>query len=64
MYPALYTVKIYDPLEGKTKTIKGITFADSFTTAMKNIEGWYDETLIFVEIELREESSVWELEEE
>lgn len=62
MYPALYTAKVYDNIERKTEIVKGITFADTFTTAMENIEGYYGDTLISVELELEEESSIWELE--
>ena len=59
-YPVLYTAEIWDIITHEMKTVKGITFADTFTTAMERIEDYYGEVLNSVTIELQEESTVWE----
>lgn len=64
MYPVLYTAEIWNEIDHEMETVKGITFADSFTEAAERIEGYYGETLNSVTIELQEEQSVWEFTED
>ena len=62
MYPVLYTAEIWDDITHKMETVKGITFADNFTEAAERIECYYGEMLNSLTIELKEEQTVWELE--
>ena len=62
IFPALYTAEVYDSVHGRMEKIKGITFAEDFSEAMKNIEGYYGEELNSIFLELQEEQSIWELE--
>lgn len=61
MYPALYTAEIWDDIDHKMRTVKGITFANNFTEAAERIEDYYGLELNSVTIELQEEQTVWEL---
>lgn len=61
MYPVLYTAEIWDDIDHKMRTVKGITFANNFTEAAERIEDYYGLELNSVTIELQEEQTVWEL---
>lgn len=65
MYPAKYTVEIWIPGEATNPVrASGITFGDTFTEVMSNIESYYGDELLTVYIELQEEGTVYELEAE
>ena len=64
MYPFEYEVQVYDEFSEKVnkyETIHGITFADTYTEAMKNIESYYGDTIIDIKLYMNEEQSVYEL---
>lgn len=64
VYPTKYTIKIYDEIDGFTKTVSGVTFSDTYTEAMSNIEDYYGDTIVCIEyMEALEEGLVYEFSE-
>ena len=63
MYPFVYKATIADEYaEGCEGTVKGVTFGDSYVAAMNNIESYYGDELIDIQIECQEEAPVYEFE--
>ena len=63
MYPFVYKATIVNEfVEDNQEIIKGVTFGDSYVTAMSNIEDYYGIELIDIQIECQEEGSVYEFE--
>lgn len=63
MYPVEYSAIIYDDTNYNTEQVYGITFANSYVEAMKNIEEYYGESIVDIRLFMNEESSVYELNE-
>lgn len=64
MYPVEYSATVYDvynKMECNTEQVYGITFANTYTEAMENIEGYYGDSIIDIRLFMQEESSVYEL---
>lgn len=64
MGPFEYTVVICSEFNDyKEETIKGITFAGSYTEAMAHIEDYYGQEIVVIErLFAREECTIYELE--
>lgn len=58
--PYEYTGNVYDDIDNKMTTVKGITFANSLPEAAKNIWVYYGNTMDDVRIAAVEPSSVYE----
>lgn len=64
MYPIEYEVQIYDEFsekENKYEIIHGVTFGNTYTEAMENIESYYGDDIINVKLYMNEEHSVYEI---
>lgn len=48
-YPFLYKVNYFDEFNTTYPKVCGITFAEDYTQAMKNIESWYGDTIVEIE---------------
>jgi hypothetical protein len=56
-----YICEFWNEIDGKMDTVFGITYADSFTNAMNQIEKYYGHTIESVKLYGLEPSSVYEL---
>ena len=62
IYPVEYIANVYDEVEIKNDIVHGVTFAENYAEAMKNIETYYGDNIIDVKLFMLEESSVYEFE--
>lgn len=62
-YPAIYEVDVWNEFKGIKEKLHGITFCDNYANAAENIEGYYGESILEMKIELLEENTVFEFEE-
>jgi hypothetical protein len=58
--PYIYKVTIYNEVSEAAEKVGGVTFADSFSEAVKHLENHYGDTLIDIHIDELEESEVLE----
>ena len=58
--PYKYKATIYDGINGSRPEVFGVTFADTYYEAMKNIEAYYGEDIITVSLYALEEATVYE----
>lgn len=61
MYPVEYSAIVYDEMNYHTEQVYGITFANTYTEAMENIESYYGESIVDIRLFMNEENSVYEL---
>ena len=62
MYPFLYKVNYWDELKDNYPKVCGVTFAENYTEAMKNIESYYGDTITEIEsLICLEESTILEI---
>ena len=65
MYPVKYEVEITSEFNNwNIEKIKGVTFGEDYADAAKNIESYYGNELINMKMEMLEEGSVYEFEED
>lgn len=62
MYPVEYEAMIWNDVEGKRETVHGITFGESYTDAMSNIEKYYGDEIIDIKMFMNEENTIYEFE--
>ena len=60
IFPCEYKASIYNEIEHKEEYVCGITFANNFTEAMSNIESYYEDELIDVQLFMCEAGVVYE----
>ena len=62
MYPFLYKVNYWDELKDNYPKVCGVTFAENYAEAMKNIESYYGDTITEIEsLICLEESTILEI---
>ena len=62
MYPFLYKVNYWDELKDNYPKVCGVTFAENYAEAMKNIESYYGDTITEIEsLICLEESRILEI---
>ena len=62
MYPFLYKVNYWDGLKDNYSKVCGVTFAENYAGAMKNIESYYGDTITEIEsLICLEESKILEI---
>lgn len=62
MYPVEYEVMVWNDDEGKSEILHGITFGESYTDAMSNIEKYYGNEIIDIRLFMNEENTIYEFE--
>lgn len=58
--PYIYKVTVFNEVSETTEKVGGVTFADSFSEAVKHLENYYGTTLIDIHIDELEECEVLE----
>ena len=65
MYPFLYKVNYWDELKDTYPKVCGVTFAENYAEAMKNIESYYSDAITEIEsLFCLEESAILEIPQE
>ncbi len=60
MFPVEYAAKIFDEIDEVEKTVYGVTFGETIGEAACNIDEYYKNTLVSLELYPLEDSSVYE----
>ena len=60
IYPVEYKAIIWDEFDREQKTVKGVTFSETYTGAVENIEGYYGDSIIALTLFMLEENSVYD----
>lgn len=62
MYPVEYEAMVWNEDEDKSEILHGITFGESYTNAMSNIEKYYGDEIISIKMFMNEENFIYEFE--